>query len=419
MKKGLQLVYIILFLLVCALPVWGLVFTADLPEDLATTAQVDDYIDEEFYLREPLLDADATYMEALFQTASVDEVVVGKEDMLFFQETMDDFMGTNPLTERELQQIGHTISLVRDYATSQGCQFVFTIAPNKNSIYPDYMPDNYLPAQTDSNATRLADYVPNYVNLFDVLAEAPDMVYLYRDSHWNNYGAYLGFGELLKGLNAYEKLPIIQETTWIADFEPDLEGMLHPTDPVLENQIYYTFDGSYDFVSRYRGVDDLVIQMENPGETGDVVVFRDSFGNALIDYFGHSFATAHLSRVVPYDVDLAQEADYMVLEIVERNLDTLLDYAPVMPAPIVEDVGDAILSAGVMESEVQGDYTYVCGHCQGERFSVIYITADGVTYEAFPILDKRYEQAENQVGFAAYLPLDATPETIQIREIEE
>ncbi len=49
---------------------------------------------------------------------------------------------------------------MQEYIESQGKQFAFTIAPNKNSIYPlEHMPDYIENRHGESNAARIGAYL--------------------------------------------------------------------------------------------------------------------------------------------------------------------------------------------------------------------------------------------------------------------
>ena len=85
------------------------------------------------------------------------------------------------------------------------------------------------------------------------------------------------------------------------------------------------------FTSNYRSDDDLVIETANDNASGRVLVYRDSFGNALYQYFAEDFNTAKFKRAVPYDLTGIGDYDVVVIELVERNLANLIDMEPVMP----------------------------------------------------------------------------------------
>ena len=67
------------------------------------------------------------------------------------------------------------------------------------------------------------------------------------------------------------------------------------------------------------------------GGEGSLLIFRDSFGSALIPYFSASFRDVRYERAMPYRIDLLARnpADAVIIEIAERNIPLLLpDAAP-------------------------------------------------------------------------------------------
>ncbi len=62
-------------------------------------------------------------------------------------------------------------------------------------------------------------------------------------------------------------------------------------------------------------------------------MYRDSYGEAILPYMAECFNTAEFSRSEAYDLSGVGEGDTVIVEIVERNLDRLQKYAPVMAAP--------------------------------------------------------------------------------------
>ena len=58
-----------------------------------------------------------------------------------------------------------------------------------------------------------------------------------------------------------------------------------------------------------------------------ILVFRDSFGRAMIPYMGEVFDACTFNRSTPYDMSVVEdtECDYVLIEIVERNLADLGD----------------------------------------------------------------------------------------------
>lgn len=293
--------------------------------------EFDLYLQDHFNFRSELIALNTKIYEEVFTVSSEEQVIVGKDHWLFFQKTLDDYRGDGVLSTEEIDQIVYTISLINDYVSSQGSEFRFVIAPNKNSVYPEYMPSNYLGKNETSNMNLLSEKLSSdyYVDVFPVLSEEDEITYLSRDSHWNNMGAYLAFEEIMDSLNLEMNFSI-SDYEIREDFKGDLDDMLYPTGGKLIEQYYYTFDTEYEYTSRFKTLDDIRITTESATGEGKALVYRDSFGEALIEYFARQFATLEYSRVVPYDFSNAKDYDYIILEIVERNLANLLEITPVI-----------------------------------------------------------------------------------------
>ena len=58
------------------------------------------------------------------------------------------------LTEDELASIAKTLCISRDNLASEGCDFIIFIAPNKERIYADELPD-YYGDPADEHAVRV------------------------------------------------------------------------------------------------------------------------------------------------------------------------------------------------------------------------------------------------------------------------
>lgn len=71
-----------------------------------------------------------------------------------------------------------------------------------------------------------------------------------------------------------------------------------------------------------------IIQIDTTNEQKEhsLLMFRDSFGNALYPFLADSFGHSRFSRKMPYPLTMMQEvnADVVIVEIVERNIPYLL-----------------------------------------------------------------------------------------------
>ena len=232
-----------------------------------------------------------------------------------------------------------------------------------------------------------------------------EKLYFAHDSHWNSKGAALGADVINSAFG-------IQSDYYAGDFSEkqphtgDLYEMLYPafsdpeTDPVYGGKLEFTYTGGG------KKPDSMTIKTQGQG-SGSFLVYRDSFGNLLYPYLADSAGETTFSRSVSYD--LTKPADRVLVELVERNLNYLIRYAPVMPSP-VREIPAPTKSAGTAAfTEVAGKAPEGTVKITGtlpavaDADSGIYIECDGVFYEAFCM--------END-GYVAYIPEDAVPQRL-------
>jgi len=379
----------------------------------AVLSDTADYIADRFALRQQYVTVWAK-LNALLGTSAEEKVLLGSDGWLYYNDTRADYMGQG-LTDEELAMAAENLALMQEYVESRGGQFLFTIAPNKNSLYPEQMPD-FIPHHPDtSNAARFPEFLDaagvTYSDLFVPFRGEEQVLYYATDSHWNDRGAALAADTLLGALgrsSAYFQDDFSQTGAHTGD----LYAMLYPAGretepaPVYGGMLDYTTDADPN------GGDAITIRSHSPG-TGALLCFRDSFGIALYPYLADAYGEALFSRQAAYDltqIDVLQ-ADTVLIELVERNLQQLVTYPAVFPAPVRESLSDLIFpkteavavtctpgqTAGTAEL-VQVSGTLDCG--MFDPGSPVYLMADGTWYEACRLSGDR----EDAMDFSAWLP---------------
>ena len=358
----------------------------------------EDYVNEAFSLRQELITLWA-HVEALFGESAEDGVILGSDGWLYYADELADYTGTEPMTERQVFAAARNLALMREYAEGLGADFIFTIAPNKSSLYPEHMPA-YPRSGERTDAERLEAELEaqdvNYVNLFELFAAEDATLYFAHDSHWTSRGAALAADALNAALGVESRFADGYEFESRAH-TGDLFEMLYPAGRDTE-----TDDAPAGLAfTQGEGVrpDSITIDTEGAGE-GRLLMFRDSFGELLYPFMAEGFAEARFSRQAAYDLTLAEElsADCVVIEIVERNLSWLYEQPALLPAPEREiDAAGAAPGAASLDMEgVSDGFHSVTGAISGEIDvdSPVYIGYNGAWYEALLTND----------GFTAMLP---------------
>ena len=363
-------------------------------------SQLQSYVNDRFFLRQKLITLDRR-MSSLLGVSGESSVIAGKDGWLFFAETLDDYTGTNLMSSRELFSAASNVALMDEYCRTNGKEFTFIIAPNKNSLYGQFMPDYGVTAKT-SNAKQFHDLLDQlqveYVDLFTALGEIPETLYFAHDSHWNSKAAALG-SDLMNRCFGVDSNYFGADFSQSATHEGDLYAMVFPGAQDTERNPVYGGELNYTFTSKATQPDAIVLTTEGTGN-GNLLCYRDSFGILLYPYLADSYASTKFSRSVSYDMTGSE--DYVAVELVERNLNYLIQNVPVMPSPVRKLELPAAVSGTAEASKVENARAGSgCVQFMGtlpvkpDAASCVYVVCDGITYEAFCL--------END-GFAVNVP---------------
>ena len=380
-------------------------------------AQMQDYAGDNFYLRQDMITAWSALNAQALGSSITEDVVLGRDGWLYFGDTLPDYAGLAPMSDREIFAAAHNLSLISEYCERQGAKFLFTVAPNKNSLYPEHMPPltaSAAPRDADRLSEALARQNVAYLDLFALFRGQEETLYFKTDSHWNSKGAACAAGALNAALgrtSRYFDGPFTPQEV----HKGDLYDMLYPAGDGLETDQVYGGALDFEYDAPIRSAENLTIMTRGKGGNS-LLMFRDSFGNLLYPYMADSFDAALFSRSMPYRLDLTaqREADFVIAELVERNLRYLIQNVPLMPAPARDlPEGFELFGSGVNfnvePSEDLPGYVLVTGPSvlpgqetpSAKPDSPMLIPAsDGNYYDAFLLED-------NDVGL--YLPEGVQP----------
>lgn len=436
MKKIGFILFITIFLLMCLFPLAGMLMfgpsqaaaneiladppslkTADNSLNFRYLNDVSDYFADHFAGRQELITANAVIESAVFRESASEKVILGKDGWLYYKTTLDDYQGQNQLSDREIWAAAHTMYLIQEYAQTKNANFLFTVVPNKNMLYPQQMPSAYIRGTEPGNLERLSEALQiqgvSYLDLYAVFSAEHTVLYHKLDSHWNNLGAALAHDAILAALGRNET-PSYQPEHFTAEttHDGDLYQMLYPAGTQKDIQMQPDWEWRFVYDRPIRSAEDQTIYTGCEGKDGKLLMFRDSFGNTLHPFMAESFGAACFSRAMPYDLTRldAEAADTLVIEIVQRNISWLAERAPTMVAPTRQ------LELPQIQTEVEVPCT--CTQAGENLFcytgnlpvqpdidSPIYMLCDGKVYEATPA-------GEGENPFTAYLT--AKTETEQI-----
>ena len=305
------------------------------------------YLNDSIPFRNSLVTLNNAIDYFIYNTSPDTDVIIGKDNWLFYGTTGDGnplscYQGNNLLSENELVQIAENCLRQRDYLASLGKAFIIYIAPNKERIYSEYMPDCYgLPAE-NYRALQIYRYLSRNTDLhvvyaYDELMQTKrllsDNLYYKTDTHWNAVGGYVGARLLLHELDIdipaidSDQIRIIHGN----QHSGDLAGMLNLSKQLEFSDPEYSVAG-YPMNHFERLDGDILTSFDCKASSPDhrkLYILRDSFAIAMYPYLGSQFSETFFRH---YDTDLHEDflehdPDIVVMEVVERKLDALATFS--------------------------------------------------------------------------------------------
>lgn len=279
-------------------------------------------------------------------TSPTPDVLIGREPWLFYgtDGAIEDITGVRPFSAAELDAWRDTLQHTQDWLADRGIPYLFVIAPDKPWIYPEALPDglnrhaerarvNQLVAHLAAHSTvRVLDLRPSLE-----AARESERLYYHTDTHWNELGAYVAYREIMSRVG-----PQIGESPRPrTDFAArpvsktgyDLARMLGLGRVLVEDEVQ--LDPANGRVARVVEPVDAVralmnprVVTEGPPHGPSALVFRDSFGSAVIPFLAEHFSRAVFvwqNNFEPALVD-SERPTVVIQEWVSRHLYTATPY---------------------------------------------------------------------------------------------
>lgn len=448
MKKKYKRIYIAVFLAMCTVPMLLYPFsksgaalekrdpvktpslTADGMLNNDFSGECEAFLADRLPFRPAVLTAANAVKSGVFKSDAAN-VVTGRDGWIFCKASVADYMNTNALSDERLRSITVSLSLLDEYVTAKGGKFLFVPMPNKASVYSEFMPSRYRKANTNNLARLQSMLAANKVSHIDMLSLMNEKksfgLYHKRDTHWNYYGALLGYYGITDAMGKkhrmYDDTDYVPKKIW----RGDIDKMLYPFIGTRDYQydLNISFE-PFEFVIP-SGVTDIAAQLENFMSdkeendkristrkvsglgNGSLYMVRDSFGRALLPFFIDNYDTTMFVRADYPDMSNVTEGTDMIYEIVERNINDLFRTAPLMPAPVRTDIGE-IAASGASVSFTYSEESYgtrIYGEMSREMLSPdgrVYVRLSGadtsVIYEAFPVYEEKLLGGTNKYGFS-------------------
>ena len=315
----------------------------ELPRDVAQWEQFpkrfDAFFGDNFGFRQALIRLDSKISLALLGRSASDRVVVGKNYWLYFaaEHSIELYQNALPLSESDLELMKQRIAGRRDRLAAKGIGYEFAIAPDKHTIYPEFMPSRFLRKPKPSQYAQTMDMARAadlpVVDLRPDLLAAKPLGQLYRrdDTHWNDLGVSVALGPMFDAmrprldvhaapvsLDDYEQKPLTGDLAEMAlinrsELAPVLKSDRSPCD-------FEVTEKNWDNAGHK-----LFTRTHCPGKPYKVLFIHDSFGLALLSRIGAAFGDMVALWARPTDEQFdalveKEKPDFVLEERAERYL---------------------------------------------------------------------------------------------------
>jgi alginate O-acetyltransferase complex protein AlgJ len=320
-------------------------------------AQFEQYYQDSFGLREQMIRWNNRLRLLLFAESPIPGVRIGRDGWLFYANewALEEYENVIPYKDRDLAKIKEITEERIHWLERRGMKLFILVAPEKATIYGEYLPPAIHRIGSQSRLDQLADYLRSdpgieFIDPRDALFRAKQVQRLYHrtDTHWNGYGALIGYVTLMERIAHY--FPAVRIPS-AGDFMVsaaegrggDIARMLSLDDVIKEERITVAPKFTPRAVDGSRPYPDPVDTAVYPGrgmvvkETKDprlpkALVFRDSFASPLIPLLAESFQSTVFVWTHDFLPELIEreKPDLIIFECVERYLNALTKGNPAL-----------------------------------------------------------------------------------------
>ena len=307
------------------------------PSDLAALAgfpeTFEPYFREHFGWRKWLIHRFHQLNYLAFRVSESPSVHVGRDDWFYYGKGAATFQRANvPFSDRERRRWFGSIRNRQEWLASQDIEYLFAVAPNKHSIYPEHLPAKLIRSGEETRWQLLSRLLGLHTEVKVVDLHAPllaakehEQVYERTGSHWNQRGAYVAYRAIFDQL--VERFPDLEPVEWDDVEWEDREGAADLVSMIsaggfVEERRQRPASGLRHLDLAFRRNGDLITEQDDPS-LPRAVIFHDSFSVALAPFLAEHFSYAVFRWRPRFDGRLVQRvgADVVIEQRVERRLE--------------------------------------------------------------------------------------------------
>lgn len=307
------------------------------------------FYNDHFGFRKKMIKMKTKVEANLFSLHSNIYMLQGKNDFYFLNpirpKSTDPNLNYNTLffTADELKTIKEVLEKEDAWFKQRNIVYMFVIIPDKEAVYPEYFPyPNHI--ITNFKLDQLKDYLEHnstfrLVDIRQTLIDAKDekIVFYYKgDSHWNEYGAFFAYQEIMRKLSHVNPKVYVPQ---LDDFEIQTKDNETITGDIV--RIGKLSEGGYEIQTRLIPKPEFASRKK----LKKVFIYGDSFAKNMIEeepvglvpFLHYSFEDVYeehfetpvqqqRNEISPLEFDLIdkEKPELVIREIIQRNMRILL-----------------------------------------------------------------------------------------------
>jgi hypothetical protein len=188
-------------------PVFGVDPLKSLP------GKIESWYADRFGFRSSLIRLYSTVVFRFLKSSNNDDLIIGKNGWIFYarDNIFEDFLGLSPFTDDELRRWRDYLVERSQLLAKQNTRYLFVIGPDKNTVYPEDLPDYIQDHRGRSRLQQLLEYLRvtradvSVLDLHEALRRAKPQGALFfpQDTHWNGRGFFVAYQAMVRALSRW------------------------------------------------------------------------------------------------------------------------------------------------------------------------------------------------------------------------
>ncbi len=244
-----------------------------------------------------------------------------------YYDVLDYTLNVDPVSDKEINIVLQKLKTLNDIAKEHNIPFVVLIAPNKQSIYPEYLP-SWVKPRSDYRLGEII-YDKAKANGLNVVypkkalwdektkaAKEDKRLYWSDDSHWNKYGAFIAFKDLWASVLDLGSYPSFLDFIHLEQIERKKIGDIRI---MAKLSSYYADTVEYDYIISNE-------DKKSIKKAKHLLNINDSFSEAHMPLYDMAFDKVTHFPWETYTLEKYKQAietlkpDLIIYEIVEHKL---------------------------------------------------------------------------------------------------